>query len=212
MITQEKVLELYDRANPVKIGDYPTITQDPAAYLATLDQRSSEMTELDTKPVKEDKPKGRRGLLVMSATAAALVVIVGVVLAFTTGDGTDVASGDSRLVQFTFDGEQCTYEGPAELSAGDVEIVFHNQSSQATFAWFGRLDEGKTTQDIIDYNVNNGTGAPPWATGVWQNASVGPNASTEPATVTVVPGLHNLTCGTWSPYQGYNGGGLTVTP
>ena len=47
---------------------------------------------------------------------------------------TEVAGGDSRVVQLTFDGEQGIYEGPSVLSAGEgqVEVVFH-KSAEASF-------------------------------------------------------------------------------
>jgi len=38
----------------------------------------------------------------------------------------------------TFDGEQCRYEGPSVLSAGEVEIVYHNASSESVWFDFAR--------------------------------------------------------------------------
>ena len=112
----------------------------------------------------------------------------------------------------TFDGEQCTYEGPSELSAGEVEIVYHNESSEVIWFDFARLDEGRTTQDIIDYIEDGTVDAPSWTVQVWNQGRISANASSIPTMRTVAPGLHALVCGTWTPYQGYFGSGLTVTP
>ncbi len=44
---------------------------------------------------------------------------------------TEVADSDSLVVQLTFDGEQCIYEGPSVLSAGEgqVEVVYFCENS-----------------------------------------------------------------------------------
>ena len=172
---------------------------------------------MSTKQIGVDTPEPRRpgvrrGLLV-GAAAAALAVIVGVALAFMTGDSTEVADGDSRLLQATFDGEQCTYEGPSELPAGEVEIVYHNESSDKAWFGFSRLDEGRTIQEVTaDLDDPSGVGPPTWAVSIWEQPAIARDASSVPATRTVEPGLHVLVCGSWTPYQGYLGGELTVTP
>ena len=129
--------------------------------------------------------------------------------------GTEVADSDSRVVQLTFDGEQCIYEGPSVLSAGEgeVEVVFHNESSEDSFFNFGRLDEGRTTQEIIDYIADDPTSdAPSWWFDVWVQTRIAANSSSIPVMRTVAPGLHNLVCGTELPPYAYFGGELTVTP
>ncbi len=128
---------------------------------------------------------------------------------------TEVADSDSRVVQLTFDGEQCIYEGPSVLSAGEgqVEVVFHNESSEASFFKFGRLDEGRTTQEIIDRIADDPTAhAPSWWFGVWGQDRMAANSSSIPVMRTVAPGLHNLVCGAELPLHVYFGGELTVTP
>ena len=209
-MTIDQVHEIVRGANPVP--DLDVLAPLAMPFLADRASGGEVSTDqIDVGMPEPETPRLRRGLLLGAATAG-LVVIVGLALAFFSGDSTEVPGGDSRVLQLTFDGEQCSFEGPSKLSAGDVEFVFHNESSQATFAWFGGLDEGKTTQDIIDYNVDGGSGAPSWTVGVWSEIRVEPNESSVPRMLTVVPGLHNFTCGTWTPYQGYNGGELTVTP
>ena len=98
------------------------------------------------------------------------------------------------------------------LSAGEVEIVYHNESSEVIWFTFERLDEGRTTQEMIDYIEPDGAGAPSWTVDVWFQGRISANASSIPTPRTLQPGLHALVCGTWTPNQGYFGGELTVTP
>ena len=144
----------------------------------------------------------------------ASLMAVGLLLLAACGS-TEVADSDSRVVQLTFDGEQCIYEGPSVLSAGEgqVEVVYHNESSEESFFWFGRLDEGRTTQEMIDYIADDPTAGPPsWTVDVWLQARIDANSSSIPVMRTVAPGLHNLVCGTRPPLHGYFGSELTVTP
>ena len=168
--------------------------------------------KIDVETPEPQRPRVRRGLLIGVATAA-LIIIVGVALAFVIGDGTEVVGSDSRLLQLTFDGEQCTYEGPSVLSAGEIEIVFHNESSEVISFTFVRLDEGRTTQEMIDYIADDPTAGPPsWTVDVWLQARIDANSSSIPVMRTVAPGLHNLVCGAESTGPVYFGGELTVTP
>ena len=144
----------------------------------------------------------------------ASLMAVGLLLLAACGS-TEVADSDSRVVQLTFDGEQCIYEGPSVLSAGEgqVEVVFHNESSEDSFFSFGRLDEGRTTQEMIDYIADDPTApAPSWWFGVWKQERFAANSSSTPVMRTVAPGLHNLVCGPDLPLNVYFGGELTVTP
>ncbi len=207
-MTIDQIHEMVRSANPVP--DLDVLEPIEMPFLPDR-ERSGEMStkRIDVETPEPRRPRVRRGLLIGAATAA-LVVIVGVALAFVTGDGTEVVGSDSRLLQLTFDGEQCTYEGPSVLSAGEVEIVYHNESSEVIWFDFGRLDEGRTTQDVIDYTVD-GVGAPSWSVSVWNQGRISANASSIPTIRTVAPGLHALACGTWTPFQGYFGGELAVT-
>ncbi len=100
------------------------------------------------------------------------MIIVGVALALATGDGTRTVGGESRVLQMTFDGQQCTYEGPSVRSAGEVEITNHNQSGERVWADFSRLDKGRTIQDLLDYNADPSSfGQPLFATSVWRRLS-----------------------------------------
>ena len=144
----------------------------------------------------------------------ASLMAVGLLLLAACGS-TEVADSDSRVVQLTFDGEQCIYEGPSVLSAGEgqVEVVYHNETSEESSFNFVRHDEGRTTQDMIDYLADpNSRGPPSWTTGVWGQERIPANSSSIPVMRTVAPGLHNLVCGPDLPLHVYFGGELTVTP
>ncbi len=198
--------------NPVPDpADPPMSARTAATTLLKLDKRKETMQ--NTTPTQPTRNERRRPWLIVIA-AAAIVIIVGVVaFAFVANDGTDVAGSDSRVVELTFDGEQCIYEGPSVLSEGEVEVVFNNESSEETVFWFGRLDEGRTTQDVIDYVADDPTAhAPSWWFGVWGQDFMPANSSSIPVMRTVAPGLHTLACGPASPQHAYFGGELTVTP
>ncbi|MFB3098592.1 MAG: hypothetical protein ACE1ZX_00970, partial [Acidimicrobiia bacterium] len=164
-----RIEERFRMVNPVPDpADPPMSARTAATAFPELDRRKETMQ--NTTPTQPTRNERRRPWLIVIA-AAAIVIIVGVVaFAFVANDGTDVADSDSRVVQLTFDGEQCIYEGPSVLSAGEgqVEVVYHNETSEESFFNFVRLDEGRTTQDMLDYLADpNSSGAPSWTTGVW---------------------------------------------
>lgn len=79
MISQERVIEIYNRANPIKDPKSAIAGTDAAGYLATLERRSSEMTQLDARPERtSDRRRGR--LLLVSAVAAVLLGVAIVIL------------------------------------------------------------------------------------------------------------------------------------
>ena len=142
----------------------------------------------------------------------ASLMAVGLLLLTACSSG-EVADSDSRVIQLTFDGEQCIYEGPSVLSEGEVEVVFNNESSEETVFWFGRLDEGRTTQDVIDYVADDPSADPPsWTVPVYEAGLAPGRPLPLRAEAPVAPGLHNLVCGSDSPPHVYFGGELTVTP
>jgi hypothetical protein len=73
-------------ANPVPQLDLVDVDVEAAAYLATLEQRSSEMTQLDTKPIEMKKSKQRRLALVLGI--AIVAILIGGVLILTQGEET----------------------------------------------------------------------------------------------------------------------------
>ena len=92
--------------------------------------------------------------------SAAWLVVMAILAAACSG-----TSADDRSMEVTFDGENCTYEGPAEVPVGDVQLVYHNQSTAGgtVFMDFFRIVEGRTVQDVLDYiAADNAPGAPSW--------------------------------------------------
>jgi basic membrane lipoprotein Med (substrate-binding protein (PBP1-ABC) superfamily) len=116
-------------------------------------------------------------------------------------------------VTLTFDGEQCRYEGPSVLSAGVVEITYHNESAERGWASLLRLDDDKTSQDLRDYAADlSNSDKPLWTSYVWLQQTISAHSSSIPALGTVGPGLHAMVCGTWTPYVPYIGSNVTVEP
>ncbi len=208
-----RIEERFRMVNPVPDpADPPMSARTAATTLLELDKRKETMQNpTPTQPTRNER---RRPWLIVIA-AAAIVIIVGVVaFVFVANDGTDVADSGSRVVRLTFDGEQCIYEGPSVLSAGEgqVEVVFHNESSEDSFFDFGRLAEGRTTQELIDYFAEDPSrAAPSWDVGVWFQPRIPANSSPGPVMRTVAPGPHHLLCGPTTPQHVYFGGELTVT-
>ena len=73
-------------ANPVSDLMTIDVELEAYAYLATLEQRSSEMVQLETR-LTEEQPKMRPGL-VLAVAAFAAVIVIGLVTIFNQGDDT----------------------------------------------------------------------------------------------------------------------------
>ncbi len=85
----DQIHEMVRGANPVP--DLDVLEPIEMPFLPDR-ERSGEMStkKIDVETPEPQRPRVRRGLLIGAATVA-LVVIVGVALAFVTGDGTEVA-------------------------------------------------------------------------------------------------------------------------
>lgn len=74
MVTEERLNTLLAHANPVTdVSKIDLIDVGAAAYLATLEQRSSEVTQLETKT--EEQPDQQRPFIAWLAAATAIIVI-----------------------------------------------------------------------------------------------------------------------------------------
>lgn len=95
MINEVQALMLLDEANPVPDMDaYELSEADIAAYLATLIERSSEMTQLDTKPPMDSRRRRPAGSLI-AAAAAIFVLGVAIVVITQGNEDTDVATAST---------------------------------------------------------------------------------------------------------------------
>lgn len=122
MSNETRVLALFEEANPVpdeQVMDH--IDVEPATYLATLQQRSSDVTQLDEKIEKQDKAKR-----VWVWAAAALVVIAGLI-AILTSQNTDESPPITEPPPTTI-----AETAPANLlgswSSGGASVLFEGDS------------------------------------------------------------------------------------
>jgi hypothetical protein len=130
----------------------------------------------------------------------------------TTEPTTTAAVVEPVLLQLTFDGGSCTYEGPTELTPGPVEVLFYNESEGPAATNIASIDEGYTIQDFIDYfGPEPWTGTQPyWTTGlrgIWRTTAPGESRHWEGD---LEVGLYYMICARLSPLGVWFGTGLTV--
>ncbi len=122
---------LFARANPVSDASSVELkTIEAAAYLATLEQRSSEMTQLDTAPVNAGTKKRKMTAAVAGGLAVAAIAVVGLIAA-QSGSEPDFGSADAYTgIWVSVDGvyiefnDDLTYTAAwtlEEVSAGTFE-------------------------------------------------------------------------------------------
>jgi hypothetical protein len=116
-----------------------------------------------------------------------------------------------NCLELTFDGESCTYEGPTEIAAGPVELFFNNNSEGTAAVNFLMLLEGKTIEDVIEYNGEEPTTkhAPSWSRelGTWRPISAGESHHWEGE---LEPANYFMVCARLAPLGVWLGTGLTV--
>ncbi len=87
MSVETQVLALFEKGNPVpELDGLERIDPDAAAYLATLIQGSSEVTQIETEKVEEQEEKRP---MMPWLIAAVLAVVVGVALLVINHDAKD---------------------------------------------------------------------------------------------------------------------------
>jgi hypothetical protein len=90
----------------------------------------------------------------------------------TVASTTTTEAVEAVPLSLRFDGDSCTYEGPTELTSGPVELAFTNDSEVIGYVNFLELLEGKTVEDVIEYNGPEPTSkhAPSWTRelGTWK--------------------------------------------
>ena len=95
MITEQQMRTLFVQANPIPDGDTVPLDEMAAtAYLATLEQRSSEVTQLDTKQTEPQSPK-RSMMPWLIAAGLAAVIGVAVIIASLNGEPAPVVDEPS---------------------------------------------------------------------------------------------------------------------
>ena len=63
-------------------------------------------------------------------------------------------------IEVTFDGKECTVSGPTELPLGEVTTKFFDLSDLGGELWIVYLKEGKTFQDHLDLQSEQGEWVP----------------------------------------------------
>ena len=140
------------------------------------------------------------------------------VMLFLVGCGASLTDegNEDRILKLTFDGERCTYEGPTNIKAGPVTLIFLNESDGWAATNMIRLLGDKTLQDVIYYNGEEPSTkhAPSWSVdipGVWREIGAGESHIWEGA---LEPGIHALVCARTLPWPEplgvWLGTGLTV--
>lgn len=133
---------------------------------------------------------------------AARMLVLGAVFTLLTGCA---SSAESREIVLTFDGKTCQVDGPKVVTEGDMTVILNNQSEYDLSLWAGRLDEGRTWQEMLDYIGPPGSHKelPAWASGSMMAAKVpdNPNATA----YTLREGLYAINCCTCGETTGPRG-------
>lgn len=169
------------------------------------------MVDTDIAHIAPDPaPSKWRRRPVVLATAALVVLLVAAATFVTDGS-------DSRTLEITFEGTfedpSCVFDGPTELTAGDVSVVFHNQSDTpgTDFMDFVLLDDHKSLRDVEEYLAGTFSGPPRFVTRIWETDFVS-QSETRSSTQTLQPGSYVLVCGSNQPYGVFVGSGVKVVP
>jgi hypothetical protein len=113
-------------------------------------------------------------------------------------------------LELSWDGESCTYEGPAELRTGPVTLLFHNGSEGTAAVNLLRHLGDQSIQDAIDYIGEEPTTKPypSWSreVGTWTNVAPGATYTWEGM---LEPGVHHMVCASLQ-LGAWFGGGFTV--
>ena len=178
MSNETRILALFEEANPVPdISAMESEPFEPAAYLATLERRSSEVTQLDAKVDRIDK--SRRTRVWMAAAAVILIVaaIAGLSGMLSDGSGEVPVADDPAVVDPTVV-DPPAVDPPAvdpntaplgSWSSGSLSVVFEND--EYAFVFDGVLVERGTYstngESLTLTSGEDSAGCAPGVTGQW---------------------------------------------
>ncbi len=120
---------------------------------------------------------------------------------------------ESRSIELTFEGDECSYVGPTRLTPGPVHITFENLSAGRVWVVLVRLDSGRSVEEFEDWtDTAPGAGLPGFVTTRWTTGDRnGIDASRSVAEETeLVAGTYAMACGSVAPDLGYFASGLEV--
>lgn len=132
MSIENEVMALFEEGNPVPDLDaLESATVDAAVYLVTLEQRSSEVTQLSTQEPETKKPK--RTAMMRWLAAAVFVAVVGVALVIAS-QGTEKAPPATDVVTTTLAQPTTTLAEPtttvAESALADIPVWLRSGNGQ----------------------------------------------------------------------------------
>jgi hypothetical protein len=93
-----------------------------------------------------------------SSHTVAPILVLGAVFILLTGC---TLTNKHQKIVLTFDGETCHYDGPNVIKDGEVTIILNNETKYDLSLWAGRLDEGRTWQELLDYIGTPGSSVEP---------------------------------------------------
>lgn len=137
MITEERVMELFAEDNPIpSVDDLDLAHLGSPAYLATLQKRSSEVTQVESRQ-QEHKTKSRSPMPWLVAAVAVILVGFGFIV-FNRGGDQPAASADVVVIESLMEAWN-TNDGDVIASHFTVEGVF-DATAEAGIneVWLGR--------------------------------------------------------------------------
>lgn len=118
MINEAQALALLDEVNPVPDTEsYELSEADIAVYLATLIERSSEVTQLETRPTEEVGPRRNR----LIAVAALLMLIIGTAVFVLTTPGEEAPVATNLPPPTTEPAVMAVMDALDAYNSGDIE-------------------------------------------------------------------------------------------
>ena len=94
----------------------------------------------------------------------------------------------------TFERDHCIYDGPKVIRQGEVTIIFNNLTDADAGVSVGKIENGKTWQDLVDHfsEKNIGVAPPKWTTVVSHRPVIGDYRA---QIFNLEPGLYAISCG-----------------
>jgi hypothetical protein len=144
------------------------------------------------------------------AVINSFVLLLMVALLMTACSSVEEPVSNAELL-LTFDGVNCTYEGPTLLKAGPATFQFNNNAEEFAAADLAIHRGDETIQDAIDYVGEEPSTVyrPTWAfgLGIYQAVSAGESLHRE---LDLKSGTYQMVCINMDPHLVWFGTGLTV--
>ena len=127
-----------------------------------------------------------------------------------TPETTSCEDIEGNCLELTFDGENCAYEGPPELKAGPVTLIFRNEGELPAKRHLNRLRGNATAKDFSDWIREDPTRDdwPTWAENLDKDFAWPGHSNIWEGDLQ--PGVHTMDCGTDKPRDLWYGGTFTI--